>query len=176
MKIHIIYITSKVLPQLTNLRKYLYLYLWTTLTTNLTLSDEYLRYRSLFSKRIMLLLHLIPRQLLILLLFGRCLLKEDVMGGGGQGGADFILIGLLDAWCTPLSQWWVCSLRGIGNRHLLGPFLYISETILNTSPILLNFSSSIFSFLDILPSSGLPFSYLFLGLSRNDHRLPTADF
>lgn len=103
--------------------------------------------------------------------------EECNEGGGGRGkGADFLLIGLLDAWCTPLSQWWVCSLRGIGNRHLLGPFLYISETILNTSPIFLNFSSSIFSFLDILSSSGLPFSYLFLGLSRNDHRLPTADF
>lgn len=175
MKIHIIYITSKVLPQLTNLRKYLYLYLWTTLTTNLTLSDEYLRYRSLCSKSIMLLLHLIPRQLLILLLFGRCLLKEDVMGVGARG-ADFLLIWLLDAWCTPLSQWWVCSLRGIGNRHLLGPIMYISETILNTSPIFLNFSLSIFSFLDKLSSSGLPFSYIFLGLSRNDHRLPTADF
>lgn len=109
--------------------------------------------RSLSSKRVVALLHFISHQLLVLLFLGRCLLQgNDVLGARGT---DFLLIGLLDALLCLSGG--VCSLRGIGESPLVGPFLFISEIILNTSPIFFNFSSRIFSFLDmhVLSSSGL---------------------
>lgn len=73
----------------------------------------------------------------------------------GATGVGFLLIGLLDTLLR--FNGGVSFLRGIGERPLVGPFLYISDTILNTSSIFFNFSSNIFSFFVTL-YSGSPFS------------------
>lgn len=120
MKIHIIYITSKVLPQPTNLHKYIY--------PSSVVGSFVVRSMS-------------PK--------GR-----KRMGGEGARLVNFTLIGRLDTLLR--FSGWVCSLREIWEKPLVGPFLYI--TILNTSSIFFNFSSNIF-FFDRLSFSALQFSF-----------------
>lgn len=94
------------------------------------------------------------------------------MGGEGARLVDFPLIELLDTLLHFSGG--VCSLREIWERPLVGPFLYISDTILNTSSIFFNFSSNISFLIDCLPL--LCHSPLLLGLFCNRHCFPTADF
>lgn len=92
---------------------------------------------------------------------------------GGARLVEFPLIGLLDTLLRFSGE--VCSLREIPERPLVGPFLYISDTILNTSSILFNFSSNISFLIDCLPLLCHSPSLL-LGLFRNRHCFPTAYF
>lgn len=88
------------------------------------------------------------------------------MGGEVARLVDFPLIGLLDTLLRFSAG--VCSLRKIWERPLVGPFLYISDTILNTSSIFFNFSSNISFLIDCLPLLCHSPSLL-LGLFRNCH-------
>lgn len=91
------------------------------------------------------------------------------MGMEGASLVDFPQIKLLDTLLRFSGG--VCSLREIWERPLVGPFLYISDTILNTSSIFFNISFLI----DCLPLLCHSPSLL-LGLFRNRHCFPTADF
>lgn len=95
------------------------------------------------------------------------------MGGEGARLVDFPLIELLDTLLHFSGG--VCSLREIWERPLVGPFLYISDTILNTSSIFFNFSSNISFLIDCLPLL-CHYPSLLLGLFCNRHCFPTADF
>lgn len=85
----------------------------------------------------------------------------------GATGVGFLLIWLLDTLLR--FNGGVSSLRGIGERPLVGPFLYISDTILNTSSIFFNFSSNIFSFFVTVFWFTIPLVHYF-----NNHRCNTT--